>query len=180
MKLADDRRDLQARKGELVLLLNERKKIDEHIARLQPLISHLEGLCRELGDRAAKETTAKAAMKAGLTDAARVTLEEAFGPLTPKELRQWMERKGFDFSRYSLPLSSLHVVLQRLVKSGQVKVVVRKDGRKAYQWITTVDKLLSVLETVGKVAEAAHARTAPSGQQASGRTTPERARPQKR
>jgi hypothetical protein len=180
MKLADYRRDLQARKRELVFLLNERKKIDEHIARLQPLISHLEGLCHELGNRAARETAVKVAMTAGLTDAVRVTLKEAFGPLTPLELKEWMGSKGFDFSHYSLPLSSLHVVLQRLVKSGEVRVVPWKSGKKAYQWITTVDKLLSALNTVGKVAEASRARTALEGQQASERATPEGATPQKR
>jgi hypothetical protein len=182
MSLSSYRRDLQAHKRALASLLNERKKIDEQIARLQPLINHLEGLCHELGDRAAKETTAKAAMATGLTNAARATLEEAFAPLSPAELKQRMEAKGFDFSRYSLPLSSLHVVLQRLMKAGQVKVVPQKSGKKAYQWITTVDKLLSVLDTMTKVAQASQARIAPPGQKASARATPEGAKtlPQKR
>jgi hypothetical protein len=59
-----------------------------------------------------------------------------------------MEAKGFDFSRYSNPLASIHVVLQRLVKSGQVKSVPRKAGKKAYQWITAIDNLLTVLNAV--------------------------------
>jgi len=182
MKLTSYRRDLQAHKRALASLLSERKKIDEQIARLQPLINHLEGLCHELGDRAARDTAAKAAMATGLTNAARPTLEEAFGPLTPAQLKQRMQAKGFDFSNYSLPLSSLHVVLQRLVKAGQVKVVPQKDGKKAYQWITTVDKLLSVLDTMTKVAQASKPRTATPGRQASGRTIPEGAKtlPQKR
>jgi hypothetical protein len=157
MKLTSYRRDLQAHKRALASLLNERKKIDEQIARLQPLINHLEGLCHELGNRAARDIAAKAAMTTGLTNAARATLEEAFGPLTPAELKQRMEAKGFNFSNYSLPLSSLHVVLQRLVKAGQVKVVPRKGSKKAYQWITTVDKLLSVLDTMTKVSSLAGA-----------------------
>ncbi len=60
-----------------------------------------------------------------------------------------MEAKGFDFSKYSNALASIHVVLQRLVKGGQVKVVPQKGGRKAYQWITTIDNLLSLLQQDG-------------------------------
>jgi hypothetical protein len=182
MKLASYRRDLQKHKRQLVSLLNERKKIDEQIARLQPLINHLEGLCHELGDRAARDTAAKAAMTTGLTNSARATLEAAFEPLTPAELKERMETKGFDFSHYSLPLSSLHVVLQRLVKAGQAKVVTQKGGKKAYQWITAVDKLLSVLDRMTKVAEASQSRTGTPGLKASTRATPEGAKtsPQKR
>jgi len=57
-----------------------------------------------------------------------------------------MEAKGFDFSNYSNPLASVHVVLRRLVKSGKVKSVPQKGGKKAYQWITLVDGFLSALQ----------------------------------
>jgi hypothetical protein len=69
-----------------------------------------------------------------------------------------MEAQGFDFSHYSSPLSSIHVVLQRLVKGQQVKVVLRKGGRKAYQWLTAIDHIQGLLESIGKVAERAQAR----------------------
>jgi len=153
MSLTSYRRDLQACKRELADLLRQRQKIDERMARLQPLIGHLEGLCRELGDRAAKEHATKVELTTGLTELARVTLQEAYIPLSTRELKQRMEAKGFDFSHYSNPLSSIHVVLQRLVKSRQVKVVPQKGGRKAYQWVTAIDHLLSLLQTVGSVTE---------------------------
>lgn len=158
MTLRSYRRDLQAKKRELVKLLSQRQKIDQKMAQLQPIINHLEGLCRELGDRAAKETAAKAELTTGLTELARITLEEAFIPLSTSDLKERMEAKGFDFSNYSNPLASIHVVLQRLVKGRQVKVVPQKGGKKAYQWITLVDNLLSLLSRVGEAAE----RKAPS------------------
>lgn len=158
MSLTSYRRDLQARKRELADLLRQRQKIDEKMARLPPLISHLEGLCRELGDRSAKEHAIKVELTTGLTELARVTLEEAYIPLSTSELKQRMEAKGFDFSNYSNPLSSIHVVLQRLVKSGQVKVVLRKGGRKAYQWLTVIHHIQGLLESIGKVAERAQAQ----------------------
>lgn len=160
MSLTAYRRDLQARKRELADLLRQRQKIDERMARLQPLIGHLEGLCRELGDRTAKEHAAKVELTTGLTELARVTLQQAYIPLSASELKQRMETKGFDFSHYSNPLSSIHVVLQRLVKSGQVKVVPQKGGRKAYQWVTTIDHLLSALQAVGSAAERAQVKLA--------------------
>lgn len=160
MTLASYRRDLKARKRELVALLSQRQTIDKKMAQLQPIINHLEGLCRELGDRAAKENAVKAEMTTGLTELARVTLEEAYLPLSTSGLKQRMEAKGFDFSNYSTPLSSIHVVLQRLVKSGQVKVVPLKGGKKAYQWITPIDGLLSLLQKVGESAAQRAALTA--------------------
>jgi hypothetical protein len=158
MSLTSYRRDLQACKRELADLLRQRQKIDERMARLQPLIGHLEGLCRELGDRAAKEHATKVELTTGLTELARVTLQEAYIPLSTRELKQRMEAKGFDFSHYSNPLSSIHVVLRRLVKSRQVKVVPQKAGRKAYQWLTAIDNLLSLLQTVGSVTERSQAQ----------------------
>src|SRR5439155_15436305 len=120
---------------ELADLLRQRQKVDQKIAQLQPVISHLEGLCKELGEKAAHETATKVQLTAGLTELVRVTLEEAFVPVSASEVKNRMEAKGFDFSEYSNPLASIHTVLQRLVKGGKVKVVPRKGGRKAYQWI---------------------------------------------
>ena len=151
MTLAAYRRDLQTKKRELVKLLAQRQKVDQKMAELQPIISHLEGLCRELGDRVSKETAIKAQMTTGLTQLARVTLEEAYMPLSTSELKRRMEAKGFDFSNYSTPLSSIHVVLQRLVKSGQVRVVPQKGGKKHYQWITPLESFLTSLQRVSDI-----------------------------
>ena len=120
MNLTSYRHDLKAKKQELTGLLRQRQEIDNKIAQLQPLISHLEGLCRELGDRAAKETAAKVELTTGLTELARITLEEARLPLSASELKKRMECKGFDFSKYSSPLAAIHTVLNRLVKSRKV------------------------------------------------------------
>jgi hypothetical protein len=149
MTLTSYRRDLQARKRELAGLLKQRQVFDRQMAQLQPIINHLEGLCRELGDRAAKENAAKVELTTGLTELARVTLEEAYMPLSASEVKKRMEAKGFDFSKYSNPLASIHTVLKRLVKSRQVKVVPQKAGKKAYQWITVIDGLLSLLAKPG-------------------------------
>jgi DNA repair exonuclease SbcCD ATPase subunit len=147
------RRDLQTKKQELARLLRQRQEIDHKIAQLQPLISHLEGLCKELGDRAAKEAATKVELTTGLTELARITLEEVGLPLNASQLKTRMETKGFDFSKYTSPLATLHTILTRLVKSGRVRVVPEKGGKRSYQWVTTIDNLLSLLQAVNKVAQ---------------------------
>lgn len=161
MNLSAYRRDLKTKKGELASLLHQRQEIDHKIAHLQPLVSHLEGLCRGLGDRAAKEAATQVELTTGLTELARTTLEEAVFPLSASDLKIRMEAKGFDFGKYASPLATLHTVLNRLVKSGKVKVVAQRGGRKSYQWISTIDKLLSVLEVVNKVAQQSQPKAIP-------------------
>jgi hypothetical protein len=153
INLRSYRRDLLTKKQELARVLRQRQEIDHKIAQLQPLISHLEGLCRELGDRAAKEAATKDELTTGMTELTRVILEEAFLPLSANELKKRMEDKGFDFSKYTSPLATLHTVLNRLVKSGKVKVVPQKGGKKSYQWITTIDNLLSLLNKVAQPSQ---------------------------
>ena len=175
MNLHSYRRDLRTKKQELAGLLRQRQEIDQKIAQLQPLLSHLEGLCRELGDRAAKEAAAKVELTTGLTELARTALEEAALPLSASDLKTRMEAKGFDFSKYTSPLAILHTVLNRLVKSGKVKVVPLKGGKKSYQWITVIDSLLSVLQVMNKVAERSQA-TATPGKPAPGNASADRSR----
>jgi hypothetical protein len=175
MNLRSYRRDLHTKKQELAGLLRQRQEIDQKIAQLQPLISHLEGLCRELGDRAAKEAAAKVELTTGLTELARTTLEEAALPLSASDLKTRMEAKGFDFSKYTSPLAILHTVLNRLVKSGKVKVILQKGGKKAYQWITVTDHLISLLQVVNKVAERSQAKGTP-GKPAPGNASANRSR----
>jgi hypothetical protein len=49
------------------------------------------------------------------------------------------------------PTVAVDVVLQRLVKSGQVKVVPKKGSRKAYKWFTAIDHIQGLLDSVDKV-----------------------------
>lgn len=153
MTLVRYRRDLNVAKQELARLGKQRQSIDQKMAKLQPVISHLEGLCKELGEKFAHETATKVELTTGLTELARLTLSEAFVALSARELKERMEKKGFDFSKYSSPLASIHTVLKRLVKGGQVKVIPQKGGKKAYQWITPIDSLLTLLQTVGSVGQ---------------------------
>jgi len=145
MPITNYRRTLAEAKRDLARLLEKRQKIDHKLARLQGVINHLETLCDELNQKVSGERLTKEELGMGFTRLARVILRENFFPLTANGLKETMEAKGVDFSDYSNPLAVIHTVLKRLVTNGEARVVPQKKGKKAYQWITPTDKLLSEL-----------------------------------
>jgi predicted transcriptional regulator len=54
--------------------------------------------------------------------------------LSANEVREWLEKEGFDLSEYSQPLATISVTLGRLTKSRRVKAT-RKGRNVTYQWI---------------------------------------------
>jgi len=149
MSTRNYRRALFQANQELAHCLEQRQTIDRRVARLQAVINHLEDLFAER-DRKHLETRVerviKASLKLGITESARVLLKESMLPMTAGELKENMEARKIDVSRYANPLAVIHTVLKRLVQSGDVKVVPGKRGKKAYQWVSTTDKLLSELQ----------------------------------
>src|SRR5262249_25621978 len=56
---------------------------------------------------------------AGITDAVRAVFEPGLG-FTPVEVRSALRRKGFKIDEYKNPLASIHTILKRLGKSGEL------------------------------------------------------------
>ncbi len=102
----------QRRIGALAMLVNESEEVDEL-------------LDLNLG---------------GITDAVR-SVFRASGPLglTPVEIRDRLIRLSFPVNEYKNFLASLHVVLDRLVKAGEIKLAIRDkhEGQNSsvYQWV---------------------------------------------
>jgi hypothetical protein len=141
-------RTLFEAKQDLARCLVKRQKIDHKVARLQAVISNLENLCAELDQKGFEkrvERVIKADLTVGITESARIILKENFFPLTASELKESIEARKHNLSTYSNPLAVIHTVLKRLVLSGEVRVVPQAKGKKAYQWVSTADKLLSEL-----------------------------------
>jgi hypothetical protein len=141
-------RALREAEQDLARLLVQREQIDRKVARLQAVISDLQDLCAELiqkhFDREVDQVI-KADLKMGITELSRLILKEKFFPMTASDLKKSIEARKLNLSRYSNPLAVIHTVLKRLVQSGEVKVIPQKHGKKAYQWVSTTDKLLSEL-----------------------------------
>ena len=109
---ADDyRRALDAALREYEQALASRAELDQRIAQLQQTIGTLTKLCGY---------TPTAPF--GLTDACRVTLRCAAGPMTAVEVRDRLQATGVDLGRYANPLAAIHTVLRRLAESGEAAI----------------------------------------------------------
>ncbi len=136
-------------KQDLARHLVKRQKLDQKIARLHALVSDLQNLCAEVGQRNFEkrvDRVIKADLKVGITESARVILQENFFPMTASELKEKIEARKLNVARYANPLAVIHTVLKRLVQSGEVRVIPHTKGKKVYQWISSADKALSELQ----------------------------------
>jgi hypothetical protein len=143
------RRTLYEAKQDLASHLVKRQKLDQKIARLNAVVTNLQTLCSEMDRKSFDQRVdrvVKKDLKAGITQSARVILQETFFPVTPSELLKSIEARKYNLTRYVNPLAVVHTVLKRLLQGGEVRMVLQADGRKAYQWVTTADKALSELE----------------------------------
>jgi fibronectin type 3 domain-containing protein len=135
-------------KQDLARHLVKRQKLDHKIARLQAVVSDLQNLCAEQDQKNFEnrvERVIKKDLKVGITESARVILQENFFPLTASELKERIEARKIQIARYASPLAVIHTILKRLVHSGDVRIVPQTNGKKAYQWVSPTDKALSEL-----------------------------------
>jgi fibronectin type 3 domain-containing protein len=149
MAKIDYHRTLYETKQDLARHLVKRQKLDQKIARLHALVTNLQNLCAKTDQESFEkrvDRVIKKDLKAGITQSARVILQETFFPMTPTDLLKGIEARKYNLARYVNPLAVVHTVLKRLVQNGEVREVLRADGKKTYQWVTTADKALSELE----------------------------------
>jgi hypothetical protein len=145
----DYHRSLYKAKQDLARHLVERQQLDQKIARLHAVVTNLQNLCAEIDRKRFDkrvDRVIKKDLKAGITQSARVILEQTFFPMTPSELLRSIEARKYNLARYANPLAVIHTVLKRLLQSGEVREVLQPDGKKAYQWVTPADKALSELQ----------------------------------
>jgi hypothetical protein len=155
MKKIDYRRTLYEAKQDLARHLVKRQKLDEKIARLHAVVTNLQNLCIEIDRKSFDkrvDRVIKADLKVGITQAARVILQDTFFPTTPSELLKSIEARKYNLARYANPLAVIHTVLKRLVQSGEVRMVPLAGGKKAYQWVSTADRALSELQNTNQPA----------------------------
>ena len=123
MKSDEYRRALDAACREWETLARQRADLEQRLTQLTETIGTLTKLCG---------LTPKISW--GLTDACRAILRNAGSPMTPVEIRNRLAAIGFDLAAYSNELASIHTVLKRLNKSGELRFVARGRGKHAYEW----------------------------------------------
>jgi len=130
---------LNAARDELAELEDQRAKIDRRISELQQGIVGLSALAAE--DTGEKPETmmdvlAGVGVETGLTDAVRM-ITSSFGfPMTPKQVRDALMFMDYDLSGYSNILASLHTIMKRLAKAGDLLPVTDDAGKEigGYVW----------------------------------------------
>lgn len=123
-------------RAQLQELCKQRKHIEMQLVNVNLA---LRSLARGIEDKEVREQVlrelAAARRRPGLTEAISESLRQMLhSRLSANEVREWLEKEGFDLSEYSQPLATISVTLGRLAKSGRVKAT--REGRKVtYQWI---------------------------------------------
>ena len=141
-------------KQDLAGHLVKRQELDQKIARLQAVVTDLQNLCAEQDRKNFQkgiDRVIKADLKVGITESARVILQENFFPMTANEVKEKIEARKLNLARYSNALAVIHTTLKRLVQGGEVRIVPRENGKKAYQWITSADRALAALQESSKL-----------------------------
>lgn len=132
---------LAVAREELAQRLAEQRETEGRIAWLRATIASLERISEEqpvedsvLGVlRAATGADSFGAGGAGLTKACKATVEAAGRPVQAAEVVRLLELEGFDVNRYSRILSSVQIVLTRLVERGELRIAeTTAGGRPLY------------------------------------------------
>jgi hypothetical protein len=147
------RRALDAAMREYEMLGRQRAEIDERIAQLAQTIGSLSRLCN-----------LTPTVPFGLTDACRVVLKAAGHPLTATEVRAQLDAMGFDLTRYSNDLSSIHTVLKRLNEAGEAQFVPRSWEKPAYSWKRPVQVIALTRAEAQALSCGKHAPVAPESE----------------
>jgi hypothetical protein len=71
----------------------------------------------------------------GITEMIRTAIKGAESPLGAQEVKTKLEAKGWDFSRYSNALSTIHTILKRLHEAGELREYPASGGGKKYDWL---------------------------------------------
>jgi hypothetical protein len=117
---------LEKAQTELVSLLEERKRVDWAIHKLQQNITHLAALCQVEVDDPFKQL--------GMTDAIRWVVGASKAPLAASEVRDKLSEAGFDLSEYKNAMACVHTILKRLIQAGQVKAQTLQPGYTTFVW----------------------------------------------
>jgi len=118
-------RALEAAVKEYECTLTDRAALDTRIAQLQQTIGTLNKLCGHTPTLAF-----------GLTDACRLVLKSAHGPVTAVEIRDRLRAFGFDLDKYVNALAGIHTVLKRLEEAGDVaRLDDAESARFTYQFV---------------------------------------------
>jgi chromosome segregation ATPase len=126
LRLADFQTDLKN-------LLQKREELEVQFIELDAQIEHLEKMIRETKLLCGEPTNPEDLTGLGFTDACRQLLKLEYKYMDAVEVRDALERRGYDLRKYTNALASVHTVLKRLLASGEIES--KTEGLKTlYRW----------------------------------------------
>ena len=148
MTNTDYRAALDAAIREHETLDRQRRGIDDRLAQLGQTIGTL---TRLLG--------LVPTVPLGLTDACRMVLRHG-QPMTPVEVRDRLLAVGIDVSKYANDLAAVHTILKRLNSSGELRFILREQGKHQYAWNRPATPVALTPDIVAHMHDATHEREA--------------------
>jgi hypothetical protein len=127
-------------------LIRRRRELDDKIARLQKMVHWCARQLPQSGAQSAIESHTPNAEDAalGFTEAVRRVLSTYRIWLSPVQVRDLLPTIGFDTDTYHEPLPSIHVILKRLVPTGEVMQAKPSSGGTVYIWASAVEETSEV------------------------------------
>jgi hypothetical protein len=142
---------VRAAHEELRHLMRQRAEVMKRIGTVKQTIV---GLANLFGDKVLSEELLElvdrksGGRQPGFTKACRMVLMESKCPLGAREVcAQIQKRLPPILLRHKDPLASVTTVLNRLVEYGEARVLIRENGRRAWEWVADPER--SALDTVG-------------------------------
>lgn len=144
----DYEKAIESKRNELRDLMKQREWIDQQMSNANLALRSLALMIpdKQKRDDLLEELKQARRKPAGLTEAVSTVLSNSpHHSHSAKDIRQSLEREGFDLSDYSQPLATIMTTLRRMATAKKIKAT-RKDGRVSYKWIEGFTPLDSVEE----------------------------------
>ncbi|HEX3092457.1 MAG TPA: hypothetical protein VHW72_07540 [Candidatus Angelobacter sp.] len=145
----DPEKAIESSHRELRELMKKREWIDRRMADLNLALRSLARMITDEKKREKLLAELKEARRkpAGLTEAiSNFLYNSPHSSHSASEIREWLEREGFDLSDYAQPVATISITLRRLAESGRAKPI-RKGRNVSYKWIGGSTPLDSVEES---------------------------------
>jgi len=117
-------------KAELEKLEGEKAELEAALEAREKQIAALERTVNFLAPMVGQEAVPVAAESTGMTGSIREILKKSPEPLTASEIRDGLEKLGFDMKSYSNPLATIHTVLRRLAEAEEVETTHASPGKR--------------------------------------------------
>ena len=125
-KLNDRHFELTEKRWEIETQL---KEVVSELKELEATLSHLRPLAGETA-----EVGSVAGL--GLTNAIRKVLSLSKEPMSARDVRDDLEKRGFNFSEYEMPGASIFTILYRLKRKGEILSEKKPGVSNPVQWKT--------------------------------------------